>query len=182
LARSSPHVSQASGVSVRTSIANLETVTSSAERRGIMTGEKRIVPRICDLQHLVASCRGKIEMTLSEEEGAEDKLIQSLTGEAVKVVFGRYADTDEYETITEQFKGNLTFPAGDDIAAEEFVANMKAVKGLPQAAARLAKEMELADASDPATLACVGEFLLEGLYVNNRLSKYNAKGKTFFRK
>jgi hypothetical protein len=24
--------------------------------------------------------------------------------------------------------------------------------------------------------------LLEGLYVNNRLSKYNAKGKTFFRK
>ena len=32
-ARSSPHVSQASGVSVRTSIANLETVVSNAERR-----------------------------------------------------------------------------------------------------------------------------------------------------
>ena len=58
---------------------------------------------------------------------------------------------------------------------------MKAVKGLPQAATRLAKEMEL-DANDPAALASVGEFLLEGLYVNNRLSKYNAKGKTFFRK
>src|SRR5688572_4709515 len=41
LARSSPHVSQASGVSVRTSIANMETVVSSAERRGIITGEKR---------------------------------------------------------------------------------------------------------------------------------------------
>ena len=39
LARSSPHVSQASGVSVRTSIANLETVVSNAERRGIVTGE-----------------------------------------------------------------------------------------------------------------------------------------------
>src|SRR5688572_20884334 len=49
LARSSPHVSQASGVSVRTSIANLETVVSNAERRGILTGESRIVPRICDL-------------------------------------------------------------------------------------------------------------------------------------
>src|SRR3989440_9296008 len=33
LARSSPHVSQASGVSVRTSIANMETVISNAERR-----------------------------------------------------------------------------------------------------------------------------------------------------
>src|SRR5207249_2287518 len=83
LARSSPHVSQASGVSVRTSIANLETLISNAERRGILTGEKRIVPRICDLNSLVASFRGKIEMNLAEEEGAEDKLIKSLVGEAV---------------------------------------------------------------------------------------------------
>jgi magnesium chelatase subunit I len=181
LARSSPHVSQASGVSVRTSIANLETVVSNAERRGLATGEKRVVPRVCDLNYLVASCRGKIEMTLAEEEGAEDKLIRALVGEAVKAVFAKHGDAEGYDSITEQFKGNLTFPAGDDLSAEEFVANMKAIKGLPQAAAQLAKEMEL-DSSDPATLASVGEFLLEGLYVNNRLSKYNARGKTFFKR
>lgn len=180
-ARSSPHVSQASGVSVRTSIANAETVVSNAERRGIVTGEKRVVPRISDLNFLVASCRGKIEMTLSEEEGAEDKLIQSLIGEAVKHQFNRVADMDDYEGITEQFKGNLTFPAGDDLPAEEVVANMKLVKGLPQAAAGLAKEIGL-DPQDPAELASAGEFLLEGLYVNNRLSKYNARGKTFFKR
>lgn len=181
LARSSPHVSQASGVSVRTSIANLETVVSNAERRAIQTGEKRVVPRICDLNYLVASCRGKIEMTLAEEEGAEDKLIKSLVGEAVKSVFGRFDDPDGHEIIVEQFKGNLTFPAGDDLPADEFVSNMKAIKGLPQAATTLAREMKL-DGGDPATLAAVGEFLLEGLYVNNRLSKFNGKGKTFFRK
>ena len=181
LARTSPHVSQASGVSVRTSIANAETVTSNAERRGIVTGEKRVSPRICDLNFLVASCRGKIEMTLAEEEGAEDKLIQSLVGEAVKAVFNRVTDAEDYETITEQFKGNLTFPAGDDLPAEEFVANMKAVKSLQQSATKLAREMDL-DSNDAAVLASVGEFLLEGLYVNNRLSKYNAKGKTFFKK
>jgi magnesium chelatase subunit I len=181
LARSSPHVSQASGVSVRTSIANLETVVSNAERRGLLTGEKRVVPRICDLNYLIASCRGKIEMTLAEEEGAEDKLIRSLVGEAVKAVFARYDDVEGHENLTEQFKGNLTFPAGDDLSAEEFVANMKAIKGLPQGAASLAKELQL-DAGDPALLASVGEFLLEGLYVNNRLSKYNAKGKTFFKR
>jgi len=181
LARSSPHVSQASGVSVRTSIANLETMISNAERRGILTGEKRVVPRMCDLNYLVASCRGKIEMTLAEEEGAEDKLIKSLVGESVKTVFGRYDDADGHDPITEQFKGNLTFPAGDDLSAEEFIANMKAVRGLPQAATALAREMKL-DGGDAATLASVGEFLLEGLYVNNRLSKYNAKGKAFFKK
>lgn len=181
LARSSPHVSQASGVSVRTSIANMETVVSSAERRGMVTGEKRVVPRICDLHHLIASCRGKIEMTLAEEDGSEDKLIQSLTGEAVKAVFGRYAEPGEFESISEQFKSNLTFPAGDELSADEFVANMKAVKGLNNAALGLAREMKL-DGGDPGILAAVGEFLLEGLYVNNRLGKYTAKGKTFFRR
>ncbi|MDQ3440861.1 MAG: sigma 54-interacting transcriptional regulator [Planctomycetota bacterium] len=181
LARHSPHVSQASGVSVRTSIANLETLVSNAERRGIITGEKRVVPRVSDLNFLVASCRGKIEMTLAEEEGAEDKLIRSLVGEAVKAVFARHGDAEGHDVITEQFKGNLTFPAGDDLSADEFVANMKAIKGLPQAATKLAKEMEL-DGGDTATLAAVGEFLLEGLYVNNRLSKYNSRGKTFFKK
>jgi len=181
LARSSPHVSQASGVSVRTSIANVETAISNAERRGILGGEKRVAVRMCDLQYLVASCRGKIEMTLSEEEGAEDKLIRSLVGEATKLVFGKYDDADEHEAVIEQFKGNLTFPSGDDLPAEEFVANMKAIKGLPQAAGKLAKTLKL-DGSDVATLASVGEFLLEGLYVNNRLSKFNNKGRTFFKK
>jgi magnesium chelatase subunit I len=181
LARSSPHVSQASGVSVRTSIANLETLISNSERRGILTGEKRVAPRICDLNFLIASSRGKIEMTLAEEEGAEDKLIRSMVGEAVKSVYGRYDDPDAHENITEQFRGNLTFPSGDDLSAEEFIANLKAVKGLPQAANALAREMDL-DPNDPAILAAVGEFLLEGLYVNNRLSKFSSKGKTFFKK
>jgi magnesium chelatase subunit I len=180
-ARTSPHVSQASGVSVRTSIANMETVVSNAERRALTTGERRVVPRICDLNYLVASCRGKIEMTLAEEDGAEDKLVKSLTGEAVKAVFARHADAEDYEKITEQFRGNLTFPSGDDLSADEFVANMKAVKGLHASAAALARELKL-DGGDNATLASVGEFLLEGLYVNNRLSKFNAKGKTFFKK
>ncbi len=181
LARSSPHVSQASGVSVRTSIANAEIVTSNAERRGILTGEDRIVPRISDLNYIIASCRGKIEMTLAEDDSAEDKLVKSLVGEAVKFVFNRATKIDRYQNITEQFKGNLTFPAGDDLPATEVVANMQALKPLTQAARSLAEELEL-DGNDPAMLASVGEFLLEGLYVNDRLSKYNSKGKTFFKK
>lgn len=181
LARHSPHVSQASGVSVRTSIANLETVASNAERRGLLTGEKSVSARVCDLAYLVASCRGKIEMTLAEEDGAEDKLIKSLTGEAVKLVFTRYADVSDYEQIVELFAGKLTFPGGDDLPAEEFVANMKALKGLLPAATRMAKELNL-DPANTAHLASAGEFLLEALYVNDRLSKYGSKGKSFFKK
>src|SRR5205823_14690900 len=98
-----------------------------------------------------------------------------------KTVVARYDYPDGHDNLFDQFKVNLTFPAGDELSADEFVANMKAIRGLPQAAAALAREMKL-DGGDVATLASVGEFLLEGLYVNNRLSKYNAKGKTIFKK
>jgi magnesium chelatase subunit I len=181
LARSSPHVSQASGVSVRTSIANHEVVVSNAERRAILSGEPRVLARICDLGHLVASCRGKIEMTLADDDASEDKLVTSLTGEAVKLVFNRLLGDLDFDNIIEQFKGNLQFPAGDDLPASEFVANMKLIKGLPSAAKSAAQAMGL-DASDEQVLAAMGEFVLEGLYVNNRLSKYNSRGKTFFKR
>ncbi|HMO27658.1 MAG TPA: sigma 54-interacting transcriptional regulator, partial [Tepidisphaeraceae bacterium] len=181
LARTSPHVSQASGVSVRTSIANHEVVVSNAERRAILNGEKSVLARVCDLGHLVASCRGKIEMTLADDDASEDKLVTSLTGEAVKLGFNRLLGDLDFDNVIEQFKGNLTFPAGDDLPASEFVANMKLIKGLPAAARSAAQTLEL-DASDEQVLAAMGEFVLEGLYVNNRLSKYNSRGKTFFKR
>jgi hypothetical protein len=134
-----------------------------------------------DLHHVIAACRGKIELALADDEAAEDKLIQSLSGEAVKTVFGEIADVGDYEVVTEQFKGNLTFPSGDEISDEEFVANMGAINGLTKGAERLAKELDL-DAKDQGILASVGELILEALYVNNRLSKYSRAGKTFFRK
>ena len=57
LARSSPHVNQQSGVSVRMSIANLENVVSNAERRAIINREDWIVPRVSDLPAAAASAR-----------------------------------------------------------------------------------------------------------------------------
>ncbi len=55
LARSSPHVNQASGVSVRMSIANYENMISNAERRAVILGEESTVARISDLSYLSAS-------------------------------------------------------------------------------------------------------------------------------
>ena len=56
---------------------------------------------------------------------------------------------------------------------------MRAIKSLEKVPPQ-AKEIEL-DATDPQMLSDM-EFLLEKLYVNNRLSKYNKQGKTFFRR
>src|SRR5687767_10899620 len=60
LARSSPHVNQRSGVSVRLTVANNETLLANATRRALRLGEKEVVPRISDLDSLVASTAGTI--------------------------------------------------------------------------------------------------------------------------
>ena len=171
-ARTSSHINQSSGVSVRASIACAENLVSSAERRALSTGEQRVVPRICDLYHLVASTRGKIELMLAEDGNAsEDRVVESLLGEAVKTIFNEVADADEYEQIIDAFTAGLTLVVDDELSADEQVANMKLVDGLYDAARDLAKRLEV-DPDDPQMLATTGELLLEGLYVNNRLSKH----------
>ncbi len=162
-ARTSAHINQASGVSVRTSIACLETIVSSAERRGLLTGESRIVPRVCDLAHLHAATRGKIELMMAEEgDDTEDRLVTSLLGESVKDVFSAIAD---------EFEGGLKLTVGDEVSATDQLASMRHVEGLVEASADLARRLEL-DPKDEQHLAGAGEFLLEVLYVHNLLSKH----------
>src|ERR1700677_4682442 len=49
LARQSPHINQRSGVSVRLSVANYETLVASAVRRALRLGETEAIPSISDL-------------------------------------------------------------------------------------------------------------------------------------
>ncbi|MEM7626452.1 MAG: magnesium chelatase [Planctomycetota bacterium] len=170
-ARTSTHINQASGVSVRTSISCIENLVSSAERRGLMTGEDRVAVRVSDLVHVLASTRGKIELLMADDgDDTEDKLVASLIGEAVRVVFDGLADVDEFEAIADQFDQGLRLTVGDDVAADAVVASMKHVDGLFDAARDMAERLEI-DPDDPQMLAAAGEFVLEALYVHNRLSK-----------
>ena len=63
-ARSSSHVNQHSGVSVRLSISNLEVLCANALRRGLRAGETVVVPRVSDLVAMAASSSGKIEIEI----------------------------------------------------------------------------------------------------------------------
>jgi hypothetical protein len=45
----------------------------------------------------------------------------------------------------------------------------------------LAEELEM-DGKETGAVVSAGEFLLEALYINNRLGKTVVRGKTFFRK
>ncbi|MGH2356514.1 MAG: sigma 54-interacting transcriptional regulator, partial [Candidatus Limnocylindria bacterium] len=72
LARRSSEVSQRSGVSVRVTIANHETLAAVALKRAVRLGESSAAPRISDLPAVVASTAGKIELETLGDETRED--------------------------------------------------------------------------------------------------------------
>ncbi|MCK6458038.1 MAG: magnesium chelatase [Phycisphaerae bacterium] len=181
-ARSSAHINQQSGVSVRASITCVETMVSSAERRAILLGEAKIVPRMCDLNHIAASCRGKLELMLADDERTEDKLITALLGEAVKAVFDRYAEVGEFAFVPEHFhQRKAHLEVGDDVPASAIIASAEGVPGLRPGAGKLCESMDVS-AEDPFALASVIELILEALFVNNRLSKYAYRGRTVYKR
>jgi magnesium chelatase subunit I len=177
LARKSPHVNPASGVSVRASIAALENVVSGAEARGYRCAEDRVMVRPCDLAMVVPAVRGKIELMLSEDgsgkdgKSTEDRLIEALVGEALKQIVGRKVNLDSFEGVAEAFKKGLRLELGDRTSAADGVASMKLVPGLMDAAGVMGKAVGIATSDDEQAKACCGELVLELLYVNNRVSK-----------
>ena len=67
-ARASNEINQTSGVSVRVTINNLESLISNAEKRTIINGDSEIVPRLSDLHALYASTAGKLELEYVGED------------------------------------------------------------------------------------------------------------------
>jgi magnesium chelatase subunit I len=185
LARKSTHVNQSSGVSVRMSIANCENMISNAERRSILLAESHVVPRVSDLTYIASSTRGKIELTMSEDDGQEDKVIGRLLGEAVKNVFDLHFETGQFRSVVEYFEGGKSIEVGDQLSSSQCVERLDAIPGLKkilqQAAEKFAAHIMTSPARD-GLLASVGEFVLEGLHVHNKLNKNEKWGKTQYRR
>ena len=163
LARQSADISQRSGVSVRVSIANYETLLSAALRRALRLGEPVAVPRVSDLGALAASTLGKIELETGGD-GGEDRLLARLVQKAVHNVFGRSFAGAELDDVVAAFRNGLSVQVGDALPSADYVKQASAVPALRTLAARLG-------AADPASVASAIEFVLEGLHLSRRLNK-----------
>src|SRR4030042_1935092 len=171
LARRSPDINQRSGVSVRTSIANYETIVSNSIRRTVTVGEKLAVPRISDLPYIQASTSGKIELE-SFEDTREEKVINDLIRKAVAGVFNRYFMVNELEDIVAQFRGGFSVEVSDMMSAKSYIGNIKEMIGFTEVL------KAITDSEKPEIVAAAVEFLLEGLHLNKRLNKSRSGGKT----
>jgi magnesium chelatase subunit I len=179
LARTSSHVNQASGVSVRMSIANYENMLSNAERRAALAGAKRAVARVSDLAYLAASSRGKLELNMTEESGQEDKLIGRIVEEATKNVFDQRLKAGTFRNVVEHFEGGARVQTGDRLSTAEFLESIDRIRDFRKQIANVAAGFEPDLAQGPFAdefAVSVAEFILEGLYCHNRLNKHRRPG------
>jgi len=164
-ARHSPDVNQASGVSVRMSIANYETLAANATRRALSLGESEAVPRITDLEALVTGTSGKLELEYAGEERSEGEVVRGLISRAVRSVFDAIVPLEGMASVVDSFQQGWKVEVAADMRGGDYLDGLDEIPGLREAAARLA------GGDSPERLASAIEFLLEGLHLSNRLNK-----------
>ncbi len=172
-ARRSPDINQRSGVSVRASISNYETLLANALRRAIEVGEQDVVPRISDLPFIMPSLQGKVEFE-AMEEGREEKIMERLFQDATKAVFSRFTEGINLEPLALQFADGIHVTTGESLPSNDYEDIIKKIDGLAEAIEILVP------GANTANRASAVEFILDGLHLNQKLNKDRVGGRTTY--
>ena len=175
VARSSSQVNQRSGVSVRLSVSNYETLAANAVRRALRVGETDVAPRVSDLAALAASTSGKIEIE-SMEEGRESQILENFVKAAVLQVFKKRVSSAKIGEVIALFEEGVIAHAGEDIASAQYVELFNQVPPL--------RELVVAAVGNTESVAQIAsgvEFVLEGLHLSKRLNKDESGSRATYR-
>ncbi len=174
-ARASNEINQASGVSVRVTINNYESLIANAEKRAVRTSEREIVPRLTDLPSLLASTAGKIELEYAGEDKKDEDLVDRLISRAVLKIWDKYLKVDALKKIIEHFEAGWGVEVSDQMRAEEYLEGIRQIPGLREGVALLGSF------ESPALMAAAIEFVLEGLHLHQKLNKDRSGGRYAYR-
>jgi len=163
--RRSPHVNHRSGISVRYSIGNLETLVAAAVRRAARTGEPEAVPRIVDLPAVLASSEGRVEFD-TIEEGREHEILAHALRTAELEVFRRRLSGYDFAPLLARFHDGFAVETSDLTTASDLLGRVGELPGLAVLLERLGVQEE-----SPGVAASALEFALEGLHLSRRLNK-----------
>jgi magnesium chelatase subunit I len=165
LARGSSRINQRSGVSVRTSVANYETLVAAALRRAVRLGDTEAVPRVSDLEALIASTLGKVEVE-SFEDGEDAEVLGQLLNASVLQTYRDYLDIAALGEVVEAFDQGVTAEVGAQTPASSHEKLLEEIPALGLGVVAL-----VGDNASPALVASAIELILEGLYLSRRLNK-----------
>jgi len=174
-ARRSTDINQRSGVSVRVSVSNYETVVSSALKRAIKLDETTAAPRISDLDAMIASTCGKIELE-SAGDVSEERVVRKLIQKSVLTTFNRYFQLSDFADSIVKFNSGAVIETSDLMPSEEYAKQALDWEDMRTAVQRLGV------GEHPAAVASAVEFILEGLHLSRRLNKDRMDGHAFYRR
>ena len=178
LARESPHINQRSGVSVRLSVSNYETLVASAVRRALKLGETEAVPRVSDLESLASSTAGKVEIE-TVDEGRDGQVVERIVKQAVLTVFKQVVPQDQLRDAVADFDTGLIIHTGDDVPSGKFVDALGESAALREVVTHLSGSPGPNESA--AVIASATEFVLEGLHLAKRLNKDGAGARATYR-
>ncbi len=167
VAREDKRVDRRSGVSQRMPISVLETALSNAERRALVTGDERIVPRVADVYAALPAVTGKIELEYEGEMQGAEAVARDVIATAARDIFDQHWDADDLVLVTEYFDHGGVLQVSDTAAADASWAALQAVDGLADAL----EEAELFTPGDSAVAVAAAELLLEGLAAHRKISR-----------
>ncbi len=173
-ARDDQRVDKHSGVSQRLPITVIESVISNAERRALLTGEEEIVPRVSDVYAAIPSMTGKMELEYEGEQIGATRIAKDLIKRAAGEIFEGYFVGIDFARTVEWFDQGNNLRLADTASAEECRTLLEAVPELIETSLIPFdfKNSELAH----VVAAC--EFVLEGLYAGNKISRNEEGGYT----
>jgi magnesium chelatase subunit I len=163
--RGAPEVNHRSGVSVRFSIANYETLAASALRRALRTGEAVGVARPADLANVLTAGMGKIEFE-TFEEGREAEILERLLRRALHEVFRRRTSGLDLSGLVGLFDSGAVVTTGDLVSGQDLLGQLSEVPGL----AKLMAALDVGEESTGMAAAAV-EFAMEGLHLQRRIDR-----------
>lgn len=164
-AREHPKVNTRSGVSVRMTIANYESMTANAQRRAILSGDSEATPAVIDLSAITPSMMGKIEFD-TWEDSDDIRVMDDIIGEAVR---GIGADLPDQAWATDLLKA---VEEGKEISidpaapAEATLSTISVPESVSAGAATFAK-----NSSASALLSAI-QFALEYWFRAGRIRKH----------
>ena len=178
-ARNSEYVDAKSGVSARTSITAYENLMSTAERRGLLSGDDKTVVRLSDFMGVVPAITGKIELVYEGEQEGADSVVHILIEEAIKTLFNQYFpeikklehkdEESPYDALVHWFFEQEGFELLDDSTDEEYRQKLGGIAPLKNLVSTYMPEIADEDSY------FVMEFLLWGLVAHKKLSKQRFK-------
>lgn len=166
-ARDDKRVDKRSGVSQRFSISVLESAVSNAERRALITCERDIVPRISDIYAALPAMTGKMELEYEGEQAGAAFVAKDLIKRACGVTFEGFFLGIDFESVIHWFDAGNKLLLSDNASAAECFTLLEAV---PELIDSTLAPLEI-DRCDKAKAVSGCEFVLEGLYAQNKISR-----------